>query len=167
MNAKPFCKQPADRFKVWPTDRDRPSFNAVMAATPPVDYDAVGFADERMVQAHRFFSEQAREWLSSEGTEQIGARADAIETVVRDLLQMVVIDLNADENAQEIFETLNARGAQLTAADLIKTSSSRDSWSLELKLKTLTSVIGEILSLPSGRKKSVSVGFSTPGPQSF
>src|SRR3954471_6720017 len=33
---------------------------------------------------------------------------------------MVVIDLAADENAQEIFETLNARGAQLTAADLIK-----------------------------------------------
>jgi hypothetical protein len=32
----------------------------------------------------------------------------------------VVIDLSADENAQEIFETLNARGAQLTAADLIK-----------------------------------------------
>lgn len=33
---------------------------------------------------------------------------------------MVIIDLAADENAQEIFETLNARGAQLTAADLIK-----------------------------------------------
>ncbi len=33
---------------------------------------------------------------------------------------MVVIDLGADENAQEIFETLNARGASLTAADLIK-----------------------------------------------
>ena len=38
----------------------------------------------------------------------------------RELLQMVVIDLAVDENAQEIFETLNARGAQLTAADLIK-----------------------------------------------
>jgi hypothetical protein len=35
-------------------------------------------------------------------------------------MQMVVIDLGAEENAQEIFETLNARGAQLTAADLIK-----------------------------------------------
>ena len=63
---------------------------------------------------------QAREWLSSKGPEHIVARAHAIETVVRDLLQVVVIDLGADENAQEIFETLNARGAQLTAADLIK-----------------------------------------------
>ena len=33
---------------------------------------------------------------------------------------MVIIDLSVDENAQEIFETLNARGAQLSAADLIK-----------------------------------------------
>lgn len=119
-NAEPFCRQPEDRFKVWPTNRDRPAFNAVMAAKPPVDYDAVGFADERMVQAHRFFSGQAKEWLSSEGPDSIASRAAAIETVARELLQMVVIDLGADENAQEIFETLNARGAQLTAADLIK-----------------------------------------------
>ena len=47
-------------------------------------------------------------------------RAAAIETVVRELVQLVVIDLTVDENAQEIFETLNARRAPLTAADLIK-----------------------------------------------
>jgi len=120
VNAEPFCKQPEDRFKVWPTNRDRPAFNAVMGAPPPVDYEAVGYGTERMVQAHRFFSEQAREWLASGSTDTIQSRAAAIETVVRELLQMVVIDLGADENAQEIFETLNARGAQLTAADLIK-----------------------------------------------
>jgi hypothetical protein len=73
-----------------------------------------------MVEAHRFFSEQAREWLSLNGPDDIAARAAAIETVARDLLQMVVIDLASEENAQEIFETLNGRGAQLTAADLIK-----------------------------------------------
>jgi len=120
VNTAPFCSQPEDRFKVWPTNRDRPAFNAVMSATEPVDYDAVGYTDERMVQAHQYFSERAREWLNSEGAGKALARANAIETVVRDLLQVVVIDLGADENAQEIFETLNARGAQLTAADLIK-----------------------------------------------
>jgi hypothetical protein len=73
-----------------------------------------------MVQAHRFFSEEARDWLAAKGPDAIAARAAAIETVVRELLQIVVIDLTIDENAQEIFETLNARGAQLTAADLIK-----------------------------------------------
>jgi hypothetical protein len=117
LNAEPFCVQHEDRFKVWPTNRDRPAFNAVMGATPPVDYDVVGQASERIVQAHRFFSEQAREWLSADGSEHITARATALETAVRDFLQMVVIDLTADENAQEIFETLNARGARLTPAD--------------------------------------------------
>ena len=73
-----------------------------------------------MALAHRFFSEQAREWLNENGAEVVQTRATTIERVVRELLQIVVIDLAADENAQEIFETLNARGAQLTAADLIK-----------------------------------------------
>jgi hypothetical protein len=119
-NSEPFCLKPEDRFKVWPTNRDRPAFNAIMAAKAPVDYNAVGHKGERMVEAHRFFGEQAREWLLQSGREVIQARAAALETVVRELFQLVVIDLSADENAQEIFETLNARGAQLTAADLIK-----------------------------------------------
>jgi hypothetical protein len=119
-NADPFRSRPEDRFKVWPTNRDRPAFNAVMAAEPPVDHDTLEHANERMVEAHRFFTIQARAWLSLNGTGEIQQRAVAIETVTRDLVQMVIIDLAADENAQEIFETLNARGAQLTAADLIK-----------------------------------------------
>jgi hypothetical protein len=119
-NDKHFCTRPEDRFKVWPTNRDRPPFNAVMGAEPPIDYDAVGHAGERMVEAHRFFAERARAWLEAGGVDAVPLRAAAIETVVRDLLQLVVIDLGLDENAQEIFETLNARGAQLTAADLIK-----------------------------------------------
>ena len=104
----------------WPTNRDRVAFNAVMGAKPPVNYEALGHRGERMVEAHRYFSEQARDWLNENGTDGRARRAQALEKVVRDLLQMVVIDLNAEENAQEIFETLNARGAQLTAADLIK-----------------------------------------------
>ena len=119
-NSEPFCRNPEDRFKVWPTNRDRAPFNAVMGATPPVDHDATGHRGERMVEAHRFFSEQIREWILADGPDAIEKRGIAIETVTRDLLQMVVIDLTAEENAQEIFETLNARGAQLTAADLIK-----------------------------------------------
>jgi hypothetical protein len=91
-----------------------------MGAKPPIDYNNVAQRGERMVEAHRFFSERGREWLSQAGEAAIETRAAAIETAVRDLLQIVVIDLTFDENAQEIFETLNARGAQLTAADLIK-----------------------------------------------
>lgn len=119
-NAAPFCSRLEDRFKVWPTNRDRSAFNEVMGAKPPINYDAMTLKNERMVQAHRFFSENAREWLLAAGEEAVESRAAAIETTVRELLQLVVIDLAVDENAQEIFETLNARGAQLTAADLIK-----------------------------------------------
>jgi hypothetical protein len=120
VNAEPFCTKPEDRFKVWPTNRDRPAFNEVMGAKPPVSHAALVYRREKMAQAHQFFSEQAREWLREKGADNEQARATAIERAARELLQIVVIDLAADENAQEIFETLNARGAQLTAADLIK-----------------------------------------------
>lgn len=111
---------PEDRFKVWPTNRDQPSFSEVMVAVPPVQYDGLKHAAARLPQAHRYFGEEIRAWLHAGGQEQQHARAEAIERAARDLLQIVVIDLGAEENAQEIFETLNARGAQLTAADLIK-----------------------------------------------
>ena len=80
----------------------------------------LGIEGQGSAQAHRFFAEQARNWLTCDGTERCQEGADAIERSARELLQLVVIDLSVDENAQEIFETLNARGAQLTAADLIK-----------------------------------------------
>jgi uncharacterized protein with ParB-like and HNH nuclease domain len=120
VNPQAFWTRPEDRFKVWPTNRDRPSFHAVMSAAPPVNYEALGHGGARMVDAHRYFSEEARNWLNREGPSQTAARAAAIERVARELLQIVVIELAADENAQEIFETLNARGAALTPADLIK-----------------------------------------------
>jgi hypothetical protein len=120
VNAQAFRSRPADQFKVWPTNRDRPAFNAVMSAEPPIEYEKIGHHGERIAGAHRYFSSQARDWLALNGDEDIRPRAVAIETATRDLVQMVVIDLGADENAQEIFETLNARGAPLTAADLIK-----------------------------------------------
>lgn len=120
QNAEPFREQPTDRFKVWPTNRDRPAFNCVMAADPPVDYAELQWPGARLVQGHRYFAERAREWLQVDGPDKVPVRAAALERSVREALQLVVIDLSADENAQEIFETLNARGAQLTAADLVK-----------------------------------------------
>ena len=120
LNAAPFCEGEEDRFKVWPTNRDRAAFNCIMGAELPVAYDELEFAGARLVEAHRFFSGRLREWLLAGGADDAMNRASAIERTVRELLQIVVIDLTADENAQEIFETLNARGSQLTAADLIK-----------------------------------------------
>lgn len=117
-NGEAFCLNEEDGFKVWPTNRDRPAFNEVMAAVPPIDYDALVHKSSRLVKAHQFFTQRCREWL--EKGNDIQRQAEVIERTARDFLQIVVIDLAANENAQEIFETLNARGTQLTAADLIK-----------------------------------------------
>ena len=111
---------PVDKFKVWPTNKDRPSFNEVMEAQSPLDYSTLKFKNSKLVLGHKFFAESCRSWLNEGGASQVSARAESLSTAVRELLQIVVIDLEASENAQEIFETLNARGAVLTAADLIK-----------------------------------------------
>jgi hypothetical protein len=120
INEDDFCERPEDRHKVWPTNRDRDAFFEVMGAPPPVDYDGLRNTSQRLVEAHRFFAEEAQKWLAAAGEVEVAARAHVLDKVVREQLQIVVIDLSADENAQEIFETLNARGSQLTAADLIK-----------------------------------------------
>ena len=53
VNAEPFCTKPEDRFKVWPTNRDRPAFNEVMGAKPPVNHAALVYRREKMAQASR------------------------------------------------------------------------------------------------------------------
>lgn len=119
-NAEAFRRNPEDRFKVWPTNRDREAFNEVMGIKPPIDYDALVHAESKIVNAHRYFLARAEEWLSEESVYTREQRADALETSISKLMQLVVIDLQVDENAQEIFETLNARGTPLTSVDLIK-----------------------------------------------
>ena len=56
QNDSRFCKHAEDRYKVWPTNRDRPAFNEVLAAKFPVDYEALSHRSAKLVQAHRFFS---------------------------------------------------------------------------------------------------------------
>jgi hypothetical protein len=88
-----------------------------MQASVPVNYSALANKDSRLAKAHKFFFEQAGEWI---GEGDSTSRSQALVKAVSQYLQLVVIDLQADEDAQEIFETLNARGTPLTAADLIK-----------------------------------------------
>ena len=119
-NGTAFRQSPEDRFKVWPTNKDREPFNEVMGKEPESEYASLENHSHKLVLAHKFFSEQSHAWLLEDGEEVLPKRAEALEKSVRELLQMVVIELAPQENAQEIFETLNARGAVLTAADLIK-----------------------------------------------
>jgi hypothetical protein len=116
-NPAHFCQIDEEKFKVWPTNKDRPAFNEVMSATQSLDYAALRFTESRMPQAHRFFTNKARELFE---TDPSITRAHNLVAALSTQLQLVVIELAPDEDAQEIFETLNARGTPLTAADLIK-----------------------------------------------
>jgi hypothetical protein len=111
-------REPEDRFKVWPTNRDRGAFAEAMSTETP-DHGKLQFKREKIVQAHEYFSRMARAWLAADPMDT-ETRASVLVDALSTRLQMVVIELTADEDAQEIFETLNARGTPLTAADLIK-----------------------------------------------
>lgn len=105
-----------DRYKLWPTNRDREAFVQVMSALSPVDYGAV--PRSRLRDGHKFFSEAIDTWLGD--TDAASARARTLVPTVLDRLEIASIRLDANEDAQAIFETLNARGTPLSAADLIK-----------------------------------------------
>lgn len=119
-NPEDYWAENEDRFKVWPTNRDRAAYNEVMAAASPVDYEALKHQGNRLTQAHAYFTAVMREWVAAGGDDEIADRCTHLTHVLTAGLQLVVIELKADEDSQEIFETLNARGTPLTAADLIK-----------------------------------------------
>jgi uncharacterized protein with ParB-like and HNH nuclease domain len=129
-NSAPYRGADEEQFKIRPTHEDRPQFDGVMAAEHPIDYqklkkkltpeDTKGTAEFRMIDAHEFFAAKCREWLIAEDEEKTQKRAEILDKTLREYLEIVVIDLAVDDNSQEIFETLNSRGVELTAADLIK-----------------------------------------------
>lgn len=105
-------------LKLTHTNQDGEAFREVMDAEAPVDHAKLKHAGSRITRAHAFFAERVEDWLGDGG--DVRARADSLTQAVSQGIQLVVIDLLAQENSQEIFETFNARGTPLTAADLIK-----------------------------------------------
>lgn len=108
------------RLKLRHTNRDQSAFDEVMNAEPPVNHDALKHSGSLVVRAHRFFVASVSDWLGDQTDPAYPARAATLVQVLTRGLQLVVIDLQAQENSQKIFETLNARGTPLTAADLVK-----------------------------------------------
>ena len=106
------------RFKVWPTRHDRQAFVAAMDN----DTDPSPFADSSIVKAYSFFEEQIRQWLEEveNDADEIDSRCQALVKVISQRLNFVVINVDAEQAANSIFETLNARGTPLLAWDLVK-----------------------------------------------
>ncbi len=118
LNNKRYARRDPDHiFKLWPTSTDRPAFRAAMrngADTRP-------FATSRILQAHDYFRLRIAEWVRKAVDDADRARrVHALETALLGLIELVVIDLGANDDAFVIFETLNARGTPLLASDLVK-----------------------------------------------
>lgn len=116
VNPVAFRKGDDDQYKVWPTNLDRAGFRSVMSAPAPVDYSAV--VHSRLAEAHEFFSESIGSFLDA--ALDVDRSAKLLVDAISGQLEIVSIRLDVTEDAQAIFETLNARGEPLSAADLIK-----------------------------------------------
>lgn len=108
------------RLKVRHLNKDQAAFDEVMSAEPPVDHTDLAHSDSQIVAAHAYFSTVIERWLGPSESDEYAVKAKNLTDVLLDGLQLVSIELDASENSQEIFETLNARGTPLTAADLVR-----------------------------------------------
>lgn len=107
------------RYKVWPNPADRAGFVAAMEG---------GSGSSRPERGLRFFKGQIDRWLDvgqeddpfDDLVNTPQERAAALITAVMRYVKLVKIDLEPNDNAQLIFETLNGRGERLTDADLVR-----------------------------------------------
>lgn len=116
LNRQHHLREKGDEYKIVPTARDLSAFHDAMG-------NGMGAltGSHPLHKAYRFFRASINDWATSDaGDGQVQARLDALSTTMWRHLVLVEIDLDPGENAQMIFETLNARGTPLLAADLIK-----------------------------------------------
>ncbi|EQD46108.1 hypothetical protein B1A_14731, partial [mine drainage metagenome] len=127
-----------DKFKVWPTQLDRGQFMDVISSGSRIDlekkhplvfrkYARRPESRPRMVEAYLFFYEQIADFFNGSGSDAplaaevpVGERLEECFQALKNALQVVAIDLDHDDDAQVIFETLNARGEPLLPADLLR-----------------------------------------------
>lgn len=120
LNDEDVVTTPETAFKVWPRKAERQAFTTAMDSEAIPDAEASRFAAGR-----QYFAEEATRWLNDvqapEGEgDPLLDRAALLVSTLRELLKLVVIDLDGVDDAQVIFEVLNARHTPLTAADLVK-----------------------------------------------
>ena len=127
-----------DRFKVWPTRLDQSQFRDVIESGSRQEleeryprtrrkYARRYDPRPRMVEAYIYFHDQIGEFfLGSEDDPPLARETDLSMRLMecfralRNALHIVAINLEKDDDAQVIFETLNARGAPLLPADLLR-----------------------------------------------
>jgi uncharacterized protein with ParB-like and HNH nuclease domain len=122
-NPKHYAKSQSDQIKLTPTNQDRHAFQKVLNGdSAETDLEKI---TNNIYAAHAFFNYGFKSWIQTGSESQTknyspAERAASLASAVSYFLNMVVIDLNIDDDAQLIFETLNARGTPLSPSDLIK-----------------------------------------------
>ncbi len=127
-----------DKFKVWPTQLDRPAFAAVVESGSPSELESryplvwKKWARKpdprpRLVDCYLYFHKQLADFFSGSTDElplasnhPIDQRLEQCFQALKNALMVVAIDLEQGDDAQVIFETLNARGQALLPADLLR-----------------------------------------------
>lgn len=127
-----------DKFKVWPTQLDRAQFADVIGAGSRASlekkhplvyrkYARKPNARPRMVELYIFIYDQLNDFFKGTPSDKpiaadtpLSDRLDECFQALKNSLQVVAIDLEKDDDAQVIFETLNARGEPLLPADLLR-----------------------------------------------
>jgi len=107
-----------ERLKVWPTNINRDAFRAAIA--PDATTITGDDPNNRVQEAFAYFRDKIAAWLDEGDPSTRLARLATLRVTLTDLVKVVSITLEAGDNAQIIFETLNARGTPLLALDLVK-----------------------------------------------
>ena len=111
-----------DLHKIWPRPAEQQDYLRAVAVEPPSEHDSVFAA------ARRFFARSASGFLGDDKVpedpyatgDSRRRRAALLVSTLLGLVKLVVIDLDDVDDAQIIFEALNARNTPLSATDLVK-----------------------------------------------
>lgn len=113
-----------ERFKLWPSLTDRRSFVTIIDpevdvgsyGPPPVDED--GFV-RHSVAAHAYLKDKIEKHVN-EAASFDEHKLEILFEALKDGLAIVSIELEGGDDPQTIFETLNSRGVDLSASDLMR-----------------------------------------------
>lgn len=114
-----------ERYKLWPSLTDRRAFVALIdPSTDPSEIEAAVIDEasyvRRSTEAHAYFLQKVRAHVSPDDGEYEEHRLERLFEALKEGLAVVSIELEGGDDPQTIFETLNSRGVELTAGDLMR-----------------------------------------------
>jgi uncharacterized protein with ParB-like and HNH nuclease domain len=120
----------SDRYKLYPTAYDRKLYFDVIdsrESTLRTLYPDAFYANgkvrdtaELILRAWSYFRKEAETFVRAADNEMVAERLGALSGALLEGFQVIVITLEEHDDAQVIFETLNAGGEPLSAMDLVR-----------------------------------------------